>query len=235
MENEFEKKLQAWLEDVAITCDKYAREIDRDFYPFQSNVFENPELLIIGANPGNEEDYKSFIEKNKRGRLASELSNCGENGENAYIAYKDDPKWKINKPILKMFETPKMRTILENAVIMNVVYFNTVKVEDLKTYNSGGEIIKACVDFTYEFVYNILKPKNILLLGEAAPKWMKISYNYKNDTILWNKSNQWLIQNKMVNQIPHYKIYHPSMNFAFNSGENLRLKKEKFELIFGAI
>ena len=115
---------------------------------------------------------------------------------------------------------------------MNVVYFNTNKVEDLRKYRNGTEIIKKCLEFTNDFVYNILKPKNILLLGEAAPKWMKISYNHKNDTILRNELDQWLIQNKIINEIPHYKIYHPSMNFSFNSGENLRLKKEKFEELF---
>lgn len=226
MENQFEIKLQNWLEAVAIICDSFAKEIDVDFYPFQSKVIESPDLLIIGANPGSNRSY------NNRNRSSSELFNCGENGENAYIANEKNPEWKINKPILQMFKSPDLRTILETAVIMNVIYFNTNKVEDLRKYRNGTEIIKKCLEFTNDFVYNILKPKNILLLGEAAPKWMKISYNHKNDTILRNELDQWLIQNKIINEIPHYKIYHPSMNFSFNSGENLRLKKEKFEEIF---
>ena len=237
MESEFKNKLQAWLEDVATTCDKYAREIDRDFYPFQSQVFQNPELLIIGANPGNDGDYKSFVERNKRGRLSSELSNCGENGENAYIAYKDDPEWKINKPILKMFEVPKMRRILESAVIMNVIYFNTKKVVDLKKFSVGNQIIDYCKAKTLELIVEIVKPKAVLVLGyNDAPKWLGINVSTTKDSILRTKDDKSaLIMKVDYLGIPWYMIHHSSMNFSFNAGENLCLKKAEFEKIFGAV
>lgn len=231
MKSEFEKKLQAWLEDVATTCDKFAREVDIDFYPFQSKVFERPDLLIIGANPGNNQSY------NERNRTSNDLFNCGENGENAYIAYKDDPKWKINKPILQMFQEPKLRTVLEKAVIMNVVYFNTSKVADLKKFPKGNEIIEYCKTKTLELICEIVKPKAILVLGyNDAPKWLGISVSTSKDSILRTKDNKSaLIMKVDYLGIPWYMIHHSSMNFSFNTGENLSLKKAEFEKIFGAV
>ena len=52
MEKQFEIELEKWLEDVATTCDIFAKEIDLDFYPFQSQVRKkfNTDLLILGVN-----------------------------------------------------------------------------------------------------------------------------------------------------------------------------------------
>lgn len=124
MEKQFEIELENWLEDVATTCDKFAKEINLDFYPFQSQVHNklNVELLILGVNPGGTGKYE-------RTRTKNDLFNCGENGENAIIAHEGHKDWKFNTPILEMFKNPKLRNILRESVIMNTIYFNT---QDIK-------------------------------------------------------------------------------------------------------
>ena len=222
---EFIQKRDQWLEKASNLCHEIAIKDDNypDFYVFQSEVNYNPDLLIIGANPHGDAKYSTKMkEKGIERRTKDNL--CY--GENMYIA---NPDWNIAKPILKMFEQPRLFEILKNSVIMNAIYFNTNKVDDLNKYAHGKDMIELCQNLTNEFVYKILKPKNILFLGDDAPKWMKIKYNNTENTILRNELTYSLIQKVIVNEIPHYKIHHTSMNFSFNKGTNLELKKKYFE------
>lgn len=234
--NEFQLKREKWLKEVATGCHDLASKHSEnpDFYVFQSDSnIESPELLIIGANPGNYETYKNRIdilikEKNINRRTWDNLGYS----TNQYIENENNPNWKINKPILKMFTDTDARKTLEESVIMNVVYFNTAKVNDLKKFPNGVEMINFCVEKTNEFIYEILKPKNILFLGMDAPKWMKINFNSKNNTVLESDEKLFLIQSKIIKDINHFLMYHPSMNQKFNSGKNLELKRNYFNNYF---
>ncbi len=229
---DFEKKRKKWLDEVAEGCHNLAiaDKENPDFYVFQSKSdFESPELLIIGANPGKKVDYLDKMnEKGIERRFGNDL---GYNS-NQYIENENNPEWKINKPILKMFTETDARKALENSVIMNVVYFNTAKVEDLKKYRNGKEMINFCTAKTKEFIYEILKPKNILFLGVDAPKWMDLKFDRQNDTVLETDDKLFLIQSKQIENINHFLIYHPSMNQKFNSGKNLELKRNYFNQYF---
>ena len=62
--SEFELKREKWLNEVANGCHSLAiaYEENPDFYVFQSTSnIQNPDLLIIGANPGRYETYKDRI------------------------------------------------------------------------------------------------------------------------------------------------------------------------------
>ena len=190
------------------------------------------DLLIIGANPGGE---GGFFER----KTIYELFNGGE--QNAYIAEANNPIWKINKPVLEMFSSEHLREILENAIIMNVMYFNSQWVSSLGKYdkNSVAKATKFCIEKTKEFV-EIIKPKAVLLLGMKAPEWLDIRFSPKN-SILQSVDNKpttnmmWKVEN---NGTPYYIIHHPSpsaQTVRFNFGENrvnLLAKKAKFEEIF---
>lgn len=230
--NDFELKKDKWLKEVADGCHKLAimDENNPDFYVFQSRCdIESPELLIIGANPGNNEKYaEKMKEKGISRRLAEDLVY----NTNQYIENENNPEWKINKPIIKMFTEKDARKALENSVIMNVVYFNTQKVQDLKKYSQGKEMIDFCISKTKEFIYEILRPKNVLFLGLDAPKWMNVKFNQTTDTVLETDDKLFLIQSKQINEINHFLIYHPSMNQKFNSGLNLQKKEGYFNQFF---
>ena len=225
---EFYRRREKWLKEVAIVCHNWASQDTNnpDFYVFQSrsDIFE-PELLLIGANPGNNKKYinsESYKEKGFR--------DDGDLGydSNQYIENEFAKDWHINKPILKMFEHPEMRKKLENSVIMNVVYFNTSNISELKKLNNGKEMIAFCVNKTEEFI-DLVKPKNILFMGLDAPKWLKIKFDPIKDSVLRKDEKNFLILKKMYKNIPSYIIYHPSnKRGGFNSGESLLKKRNYF-------
>lgn len=237
MKNEktFEQKLEDWLQEVLQKGNEYGQQIGLDFYPFQcsyKSLKPNVDLLIIGANPGGE---GGFFER----KTIYELFNGGE--QNAYIAEANNPIWKINKPVLEMFSSEKLRKILEDAIIMNVMYFNSKWVNSLRKYDkdSVAKATKFCTEKTKEFI-GIIKPKAVLLLGKKAPEWLGIRFLPQN-SILQSVDTKpttnmmWKVEN---NGISYYIIHHPSpsaQTVRFNFGENrvnLYAKKAKFEEIF---
>lgn len=224
-QEDFNLRKEKWLKKVSDRCHEIAIKDENypDFYVFQSEIIFNPNLLIIAANPHGDVKYKGMMAKKGIERRTKDHL-C--NSRNMYI---DNPDWEISKPILQLFGHPRLIAILKNSVIMNAIYFNTNKVADLKKFAHGNEMINTCQNLTKEFVYTILKPKNILFLGEDAPKWMSIKFNHIENSVLRNNKEIPLIKKVIINEIPHYKIHHPSRNWSFNSGENLKLKKKFFE------
>ena len=93
-------------------------------------------------------------------------------------------------------------------------------------------MIKLCKQKTKEFIYEILKPKNILFIGMDAPKWIDVKYKILNDVTLQNEKNPWLVQELQLNEIPHYMIHHTSRNPIPNNVENIKMKREFFEKKF---
>lgn len=225
MNKEFEAKLYVWQNDVTATCNQYAKEINLDFYPFQSSVEFEPDLLIIGANPAGNNKYCDRI------RTTENLGS--EKRYNAYIAYENDPKWKINKPVIKMFSGANSRKVLEESVITNALYFNTPNIREFERLSNGREIIGYCSEKSSELIYDIVKPKAVLFLGFVAPKWLKIPFSAKENAILRTDDDiSALIMKAECKGIPHYIIHHPSRNYQFNNGINLEKKRAKFEEIF---
>lgn len=224
----FEEKREKWLKEVADQCHEYAISDPKmqDFYVFQSRSdFFKPNLLIIGANPGDEKNYlEALKEKNIERRTAEHL----EYSSNQYIENENNPKWRINKPILMMFNTPKLRKILENSVIMNAVYFNTRNVQAINN-SIGKEAKKFCIEKTKEFI-DIIQPKNVLLLGKDPLNWLKIKMNnHENMGLSYGDDKNALVLRKELNGIQYFQIFHPSRNSKFNSAESLNKKSVYFE------
>ena len=226
MEKEkFKQEVDNWLNEVLQKGNEFGEQIGLDFYPFQSSYNSlKPEvdLMIIGANPGGEGGF------HKRNSIL-ELFNGGE--QNAYI---ENPQWKISKPILEMFSSENLRKTLEDAVVMNVMYFNSSRVKSLEKYDKDAvaKAIKFCAEKTRELI-GIIKPKAILLLGFDAPKWLGINFSGKDNSILRTKDDKSaLIMRVEYLDFPCYIIHHTSGNPRFNTGDNLLAKKAKFEEMF---
>jgi hypothetical protein len=222
--NDFEKKLDQWLIEVSDGCHDLAilKEDYPDFYVFQSKIRFSPDLLIVGANPGGCKTYASILkDKNIYKRSKNDLAN----GTNLYL---QNPNWSISRPILEMFSSERLKHLLETSVIMNTIFFNTTKVADLNKLEHGKEMISFCIKKSNELIYDILKPKNILFIGDDSARWLGLKFT-DDSSVLRNEKTYSLIKYVQYKGISHYKIHHTSMNFSFNTGDNLEMKKKYFE------
>lgn len=227
MNSNFNQQLSHWLQEVADECNRIAtgsKAMDLDFYAFQSDVYFRPEAMFIGANPGGEGKY---------GVRSAESLKYDRN------MFLEKNGWETMRSLCELFSGDILRPVFEKAVITNVCYFNTPNFKNLLQRNGGREALKFCVEKTVELIRDIVQPKHIVLLGIDDKKGpvnaLREYLNKPLEKLLITKAEGWdLIRYTTMFDIPVYIIHHPSRNPKFNSGENLALKKAKFEEIFGA-
>ncbi len=193
MEN-FDKKLKEWGRKVVDFCNEIATneeyELNLHFYAFQSAPKQNPDLLILGINPGEEHEYKGkisvekFIEANP-----------------FFCNHKD---WAMWKRLSISFES--IPEILEESMCMNLVYFNTDNLQNLLKRKGGKEGFVKCKGFSLDLISEVIRPKCILCLGTAT------CFDYlpiENKEVLL-KSRMRLLVKGEFNGIPTYAMPHPS-------------------------
>lgn len=228
----FITKRNTWLEEVAIECHQLATneemKCDLDFYVFQTscNIY-NPNLLIIGINPGGSKSYKSKLkELGESQRSANSLGYNLSGLEEDINSLTTKPSWekkgkgadKMRNAFSRVFtQENQLHETLEKAVMMNLVYFNTTKANDLKDIHP--HIKKYCIKKTLEFI-EILNPKNILFLG--AEKDLK-KYEITDFNILGNNIKSARFNERLVYIIPHYG-YHGAWSYdkGGKMGQSLR-------------
>jgi len=214
--------LNDWKKEVAEKCHNFASENDLDFYVFQSGVKLASHLLIIGANPGGLGSYSKTNAANKRDRRTANDLGYDEN------QFLKNPKWKSSS-INELFKGDKLRPMFEDAVITNLVYFNTKSFSDLKNTATAKKAIEFCVNSNINLI-NILKPHNIILLGKDAMNGLAHVFEKPVEDILTTEDKKTaLIRQTSINGIPVYCIHHPSRNPKFNKGVNQESKREMFE------
>lgn len=202
----FIQKRDQWLEEVSNQCHEFALECDLDFYVFQTPCNNyNPELLIIGINPGGDSRYSKILrEKGYTKRPASDLGYDvntlttkpeWEKGKNGSDVMRDRLGRVFNKE-------NQLKETLENAVMMNLYYFNTQKQVDLREVSKEAKDF--CVNKTIEFI-EILNPKNILFLtsdkNNLRPcKVTELKYQ-------GNNIKKGILNKYPVFTIPHYSYF----------------------------
>jgi hypothetical protein len=236
MENEFERKMQEWLEKVATGCDDITTDnefnMDLDFYAFQSPIFYSPELLIIGANPGGGMKYKEKNIKQKRTRREAKDLTAGSN---QFIEHYDDKDWRNLKPLCDLFSGEILRTIFENAVITNLIYFNSGTFNAFKKEKGYKKGLAFCLKMNLELI-EILKPKSILLLGKPVKDVFSKFLDKPMETeLMADNEKSSLIRKSFYKKTPVYWIQHPSTfggERIFNYGKHQEKKKTYFENTF---
>lgn len=233
MKKQFNQNLNNWLQEVANGCHQIATNstynMDMDFYVFQSSVSFQPELMIIGSNPGGEVSYR--VMNQKWGRERRTANDLGISECNQFIV---NDGWGSMRSLCELFSGPILRPVFEKAVITNIVYFNTGSCQGLrKRMNQGGrEALQFCVRKNLELI-RILCPQHIVLMGNPVRDNLMKYFDKPLQSLLTTPSGGLnLIQETTLNGIPTYCIHHPSLNYKFNTGENQRLKRATFETIF---
>ncbi|WP_312196010.1 hypothetical protein [Epilithonimonas vandammei] len=218
MDKGLKSNLQKFIDDIE---PKIIKIDGPDYYVSQSQITINPELLIIGINPAGD-------------KKLSESIHCCKKPENIIYdsnQYLENPDWHISKKLNFIFSGNNARKIYEKSVIINYIAFNTHSESDLKSSNFK-EMVEDCKTFSDNLIYNVIKPKKILILGPSLANLMNIKFHHLKDSILRTKNEKsYLVINIKHKDIPHYLIFHPSTP-QLNSGENLKMKRDFFETLF---
>ena len=177
----------------------HSEQINLAYYPLQSEAKMNPELLIIGLNPGSEASYKNQQENPnwefKDGKMTTERLLKG----NPFIAEKEE--WKIFRG-LNRIPFIKQAVDSNNYCFMNYVYFGTSDFNKIKEHSKAIEV---CIELTKKFI-EIIKPKHIIVLGlEGIESISKIE-----KTLLKGKSKRLLVQGGDLFGKQVLAISHPS-------------------------
>jgi hypothetical protein len=202
----FLERRDKWLDEVSNQCHVYASQTNVDYYVFQTSCDEyNPPLMIIGINPGGGKTYEQILSKENwtRRPLKSLKYNV-----NTLIS---KPIWEIQDKekgadfmrsrLKNVFTSDNgMWSVLENAVMMNMCFFNT-KDEVLLNNKITNEIQQYCQRKTIEFI-DILNPQNVLILTSSNKNLSKL--NDINPVPVSRYIKSGLINERVVYSIPHY-------------------------------
>lgn len=120
----------------------------RDFYIFQTSYRHNPDLMIVGINPGGD-------------NLNGECWIFPKNGQNMYLV--GEHQWfKTLRNIFGYPENEILKPFFENCVGSNKVFLNTGNIRKIPNSNLlGPNLIR-------ELVSDIIQPKHIVALGKDA-------------------------------------------------------------------
>lgn len=201
----FIKKRDKWLEEVSNQCHEFALICNLDFYVFQTpcNIY-NPVLLIIGINPGGGKTYTDMLKcKGYDKRSSTDLGSDVNTLTTKPLWEKEKGNDKMRSNFSKVFTAEnKLNTTLENAVMMNMLYFNTPHDMDIKGIDS--KIIDYCLSKTLEFI-EILNPQDILFLTSKNSNLKRCGV--KDIVVIENNVKKGQLNNRIVYSIPHYGYY----------------------------
>jgi hypothetical protein len=194
-QSQFLERKEKLLNEVSDECHGFALKVDLDFYVFQTPCDRyNPKLLLIGINPGGSKPYRQALEgKGYDKRPASDLGND-------IMSSTDKESADMRNFLKRVFSKDNDFDILNDTVIMNMLYFNTDREKNIAGIES--EIRKYCINKTLEFI-EILNPQNILFFTSNYKNLS--SYGVKNITVKEAFVKQGILGNRTVYAIPHYK------------------------------
>lgn len=169
----------------------------RDYYVFQTLFHYNPDLMIVGINPGgdNSEGNKWLFPKDRQNMYVT--------GEHRWFQTLRNIFGYPNNEVLKPF--------FENCVGSNKVFINTGSVKKIPNSNLlGPSLIR-------ELVSEIIQPKHIVALGKVV--FCSLS-NKKASYKTFGRVN---LLHSFRDNIPICYVYNPSRQNArfFNQQELL--------------
>jgi hypothetical protein len=169
----FEEKLEKWAEFTVEYCNIVAKVKERAYYVFQSEPKPEPDVLILGLNPGGNYNFDSQLEKDgwgltQHGKMIPEVF-IHQNPW--YIGGKEAEKekeWNILRNLNKTINVhSELSRVFDNMVYMNILYFNSTDFTEFKTCfkNDWKEVFDNCIELSKLLIFEIIRPKRILCLG----------------------------------------------------------------------
>ncbi|MDO5104902.1 hypothetical protein [Capnocytophaga sp.] len=159
-----------------------------------TKITKNPELVILGINPGSSGSYSDSIYKDMS--VEQFLK-----GNKKYDERETWPFWKRLRAILAAGNVAHLLDNEEHLVYTNVIFFNTPKADQIPAI-----ALQKCPAKTIELL-KILQPKRVLCLGKNDC--------FKRLNIPYTELIQGQITFGKLDEIPVYGIQHPSRNYSY--------------------
>lgn len=158
--NKFEEKVQTFWRKVQLEYAGFVKEggvaEKRDYYVFQTGYHHNPDLMIVGINPGGD-------------RKNGDYWLCTEDSYNSYV--KGDHAWfQTLRNIFGYPQNTVLKPYFENCVGTNKVFINTGSIEKLPK-----DVDSTSTKLIRELVRDIIQPKHIIALGKAPFDSLQVS------------------------------------------------------------
>ena len=164
--------INKWAKDLSnqvydewkMSKNKYSFGENYGFAVFYSPVSENPNLMIIGYNPGGREN--AFSKEREKATRIPEI--------HEYIQNKDKRKeYPIAGKMFNLFNDIGIIDWLEKSVKLNIIFFRSEKSKIWKSINrpSRREMEEFCFIKTKEIV-DVLGPRYILTEGIATFRYL---------------------------------------------------------------
>lgn len=163
------------------------------YYVFQTPYRFQPELLIVGINPGGDYEGVPFLD-----RKTNWYTECTRNAEQ---------KHSFNEKLCAVFgygKNNELFNFFENAVGTNMVFFNTGSVEKLNNNPLKNEMIQKCKHIVIKLIDEYIQPKRILTIGKEPFENLKTS---KAELV---KPENVYIHKSFRGKTPMYRIPNPS-------------------------
>lgn len=211
--NNFPTQRDQWLEEVIDFLHPYAIVADIDYYTYQTTFEkENPDLLIIGINPGGNGSYHKILKEKNLTRRTPEsmLYELNLLVEKPYWEYDENGKPltgnngtdNIRLRLGMMFNKDNQGLhLLKKTEMTNFLFMNTPKEKDIKSKGISKQIQQFCIDKVIELI-EILNPKNILILTSVDAKLKK--YGVKDIQRLKYDVRIGTLKSRIVYTVPHY-------------------------------
>jgi len=208
-------ELSLFWDEVKLKCDYYQKELNNlTYYVFQTPVSFNPDLMIIGYNPGGRFFGEGFLKREINWYTNWQQNNVKEENHS------------FNRTLCAVFGyqiSDKLTNLIENAVGTNVFYFNTESEDTLNKLKIEKpemvkEMLSFCQEKTRKLVDDIIKPKQILTIHN------KTFHSIKNRRIEILSKNP-KIYKSFRNNIPVYYIPNPSrrlINQFYSTDEKIK-------------
>jgi hypothetical protein len=219
----FEEKLKKWAEFTVEYCNEIAENKNRTYYVFQSEPRYEPDVLILGLNPGGNFTFESQIEKEgwglkQHGKMISEIL-IHQNPW--YFGGKEEKKekeWNILRNLNKTINVhSEVSGIFDNMVYMNILYFNSKDFAEFKSWfkESWKDVFENCMELSKLLIFDIIKPKRILCLS-IDNCYRPFTRNQQSEQLLTN-----LLNKSEINGICIYGMTHPSARKTNFERENI--------------
>lgn len=199
----FNSQISEFWNEVQQIYDPIQKETDLSYYVFQTSYKYNPDLMIIGINPGGEYGSEKYL-----------VNKIAEQGKfkNMYIdwMYGQNPDKTVNEwfnTLCSVFDypnNPELKRVLENTVGTNCCYLNTGSVKGMNERYDAKTFFLESKNLVKKLV-SIIQPKKILTLGEIPFDNVR---DKKVELIAVNTLNN--IKSSFAGSIPVYNIPNPS-------------------------